>query len=427
MNNYTYITNFHKSRDKKIGASDIPMLIPSPNRPIESLAAWTNNGKRQHRTALDLYNEKLTPPPYEYNYSADMGHYMEGKILYEFIKDNISKEIAVEFFRGYQLHKIEQQKAEFGKVINPEPFNTTPFKHNTETSNYYGVAHGDCLYDPEYMFSKFMFFKKMKKSFKNIPMEKDKNGHWILDAKGFKINLSKPFLIEAKSATKESAGTRKFDQYKGYDLTLKKWQGVPLKVYFQCQFQMLLYDVDICYLALGYNTSEKHYWQIDKNIDHQKDLIQLATYMKKCIDEENPPKELVMNSKDIQSLYPELKEDFKEITNDELIEVMEIAKEYYIAKKKEKKWKNEKEDCEHRISIHLKDTEFIKGVVNESVTDIAKWKTTAGSDRVVGLKEIREREDGETLLKYMNKKGLIKRSESSRKPSIIIKEKELEV
>jgi len=108
--NYKYITDFKKSRENKIGASDIPMLIPSPTRPIESLAAWTDQkGVRHHRTALDLYNEKINPPSFEYSFAADMGHYLEGKALYEFIKDNVSKEIALNFSWGYQLYKIEKE------------------------------------------------------------------------------------------------------------------------------------------------------------------------------------------------------------------------------------------------------------------------------------------------------------------------------
>lgn len=413
--NYHYIKDFHKSREARIGASDIPHIIPHPTIQIESLAAYTKDGKRYPCTALDLYNEKINPSPWEYNFPAEMGHYLEGRALYEFIADNISWTMANDFLKGYQMHKMEQEKQVLDHghpnlCINPEPYNSTPFKHNTEALVDYGVAHGDCLYVPENSFNN------------SLP---DVNHMGIIKINGLTIDLSKPFLIEAKSARLYTVSARKKDPYKGYDLSLKQWQGIPLKVYFQLQYQMYLYNVDMSYLSLIFDTSEKHYWQIKANKKHQQEIVQLASYMKQCIDSKTPPKQLVMNNKDIQKLYPVIKDDFREVSGDELSELLIIASGMRQAAEQEKNWKKKKEDANERMSIHLKDTDMIKGVVNDTLQTIAKWKKTGGGSGVMGLKDIGEREDGKKLLRYLKKNKLIKDKSTGRSPVVVIKGEEL--
>jgi hypothetical protein len=404
--NYHYITNFEKSRQSRIGASDIPYLIPHPIRQIESLAAYTKDGKRYANTANDLYMQKVYGREYEYSFPAEMGHFIEGKALYEFIADFVEKRIASEFYRGYMLHKIDQDYKK--QAIDPRLYHTTHsiFKHNTEaTSEWGGVAHADCVYDPR------------DKNKSSLPGAISRNG--------ITLDLDTPSLIEAKSSNYWSA-RRKDDPYTGYDLELKEWQGIPLKVYFQVQYQMLLYGVDTCYIVLIFDTNSKHYWTVKANKKHQAELQQLAMYMIQCIDTQTPPKNLLMNSKDICSLYPEVKEDFREAKGDELAEVLKLAIEQKEAAEQEKIWKRKKDECSERIAIHLKDTQVLKGEVGGIITDIAKWKETGGSLRVAGLKEIREREDGKTIEKYLKRKCLIKETEKSRKPNFILKKRELE-
>lgn len=403
---YQYITDFTKSRKNRIGSSDLSWLIPHPTRQIESLAAYTDDkGHRHANTANDLYEMKINNIRPESGFPAEMGHYLEGKILREFIADNIDRKIADDFFRGYMLHKIEQDTQ--GKPVNPSPYNNTSFKHNTEAEAEWGVAHGDCLYVP---------FKGNNILY-DIQVIKNSNG--------IKIDTQKGFLVEAKTA-RYFAARRKDDPYTGYDLSLYTWQGLPLKVFFQCQFQMLLYGVDVCYVALLFDTSSKHYWQVDANKKYQAELQQLAMYMKTCLDTRTPPKNLMMNSKDIQALYPEIREDFREIKDTELSEVIQTAIKFNEAKEQEKIWKQRKTEYEDKISIHLKDTQVLKGNIDGQIVDIARWKETGGAERIAGLKDIRDREDGKTIEKYLKKKGLINRDEKNRKPSIIIKSKELE-
>ena len=110
----------------------------------------------------------------------------------------------------------------------------------------------------------------------------------------------------------------------------------------------------------------------------------------------------------------------------EIKEIISLAIEEKEAARQEKIWKQKKEQCQDRIGIHLKDTEMLKGNIGGVMTDIAKWKETGGGKRLAGLTEIKKREDGETIEKYLNKKGLIKESAKNRKPSFCVKSKDLE-
>lgn len=415
--NYNYIRNFHASRKNRIGASDIPYLIPHPVKQIESLAAYTDsNGTRFANTALDLYNMKINNTRSESSFPAEMGHYLEGKLLQEFISDNIDKQIANDFFYGYTMYKMDFLKLKsVGNHLHPESYNNTPFKHNTEAGTEWGIAHGDILYDVDPKYLPILY---------KAAESKDSHPE-IIKINGMEIDLFKPFLIEAKTARYWSAN-RKEDPYTGYDLNLFTWQGIPLKVYFQIQFQMLLYNVDICYVALLFDTSSKHYWQIKANKKHQNELQQIAIYMKKCIDTKTPPKDLLMNSSDIKSLYPDINEDFREVKGDELKEIIQTSKKYIESKRQEKAWSQRKAEYEERMSIYLKDTQVLKGNINGILLNIAKWKETGGAERITGLKNIKARADGAIIERYLKKKGLINQDKKNRKPSITIKEEDLQ-
>lgn len=414
---YEFIKDFYKERQNKIGSSDILYCVPHPEKAIESLGAFTDNeGQRHPQTAIDLYNKKLENPAYESNFAAEMGKFIEVRAISEFIKDFISPDIAFEFERGYQLHKLEQElkshKADRYICENPEPYNNTPFLHNTKSDNEYASVHADCIYNPEI----------------GIPWNKNHSdkGRAKIKKDGITIDLSKPFIVEAKTANYFSVMRRQKDQYRGYDLSLSGFQGIDLGHYFQIQYQMLVYEVDIAYLSLIYNTNSKHFWKIEANPSHQKDLKQIAIYMKRCLDEKIPPKDLLMNSKDIRALYPEIKEDFKEVKDDELKTIIQTAKKYIEAKDQEKAWKEKKEQYEDTMSIHLKDTQLLKGNINGMFLDLAKWKETGGGEYTMSLKDIRSREDAQTVERYLKRKKLIKQSQKNRKPSIMIKEKDLE-
>ena len=405
---YKYIENFEESRKSLIGASEIIKCIPDPEHPLDSLASWTDDkGVKHSETGIDLYESKVFGKKSSSSFAAEMGHFLEVKVLSKFIEENICKDIAFEFERGYNLHKMEQDllshKMGKPKYINPEPYNNTDFKHNTESLNTFAVSHADCLY---------------------IPNENKK--YEIIKKNGLTIDMNKPFIIEAKTANSYAYDSRKNNQYKGYDSTIKGKDGIPLKVYFQVQYQMALYGVSKAYVSLIYNTSQKSFWEVDENKKHQKDLLNIAREMKNCIDSKTYPKQFILNSSDIKKVFPKIKEDFRDVKGEELEAILEIIKNEKEAKKQVKRWKTKENEATESIAIFLKDTKILKGNVNGVITKLAEWKTTKSSERSMGLSEIKKRPDGKTILNYMKRKKLINTTKESVKPKITIKESEME-
>lgn len=396
-----YITDFNKSRGARIGSSDIPALIPHPLRPSESLAGYG-------QTAITLWEEKTGQRPRTPSgFAAEMGHYIEPKAIREFIRDVSANEpemnggrVAMEFFRGFMTYEMENELTETGKKnFSPERagaiYNSvTAFKHHTEAVTPFGVAHADCVYIPE------------------------GNARKVKTQYDFTVDFTKPFIIEAKSA-QYWAARRNDDPYSGYDTSLKEWQGIPLKHYLQIQYQLALYEIDTAYLSLIYNTSEKHYWQIRANKKHQSELVELAEKMKWHIDKRKPPKELAMNADDIRKLYPEIKEDFCEISGDELQKAVEISRTYQKAAEQEKQWKARKEDAENAMAVLLKDNREITGRIGDKVETIARWRQTGGGEYVASIKDMQSADP--VAVKYLRKRGLIKEKKKGEKPDIKLK------
>lgn len=386
-----YITDFHKSREARIGASDIPALIPHPLRPSESLAGYG-------QTAITLWEEKIGARirPVA-GFSAEMGHYIEPKAIREFIRDVSTDapemdgdKIARAFYRGYMLYELESEQAGWG-APDGRTYNNTAFHHHTEALSPFGVAHADTVYMPE------------------------SNARKVKTAYDFTVDFTKPFLIEAKSA-QYWAARRREDPFSGYDTGLKEWQGIPLKHYMQIQYQLALYNIDTAYLSLIYNTSEKHYWQIKANRKHQNELIELAEKMKWHIDKKKPPRELAMNADDIRKLYPEIKEDFCEISGDELQKAIEITSVYRKASEQEKQWKARREDAENAMAVLLKDNREITGRIGDKVETIARWKPTGGGEYAASLKDVTQ--GNPNAIKYLRKHGLIKEKKKGEKVDI---------
>ena len=110
-----YIKNFTKERSNKIGASDISKLIQHPEK-SESLYGYDE-------TALTLWQEKTGKIKREpARFSAEMGNALEPVVLRKFISENIDKETAEKFYRGYVL--CELNKTDDG-YLDAENFQNT--------------------------------------------------------------------------------------------------------------------------------------------------------------------------------------------------------------------------------------------------------------------------------------------------------------
>ena len=289
--------DFRKTRSTMIGASDIPALIPNPEKPTESLAGYD-------RTPITVWQEKTGRKEREpAGLPAEMGNFLEEKAVELFIRMFEGAPVA-------QMHVSDRQKYEW-QEDHAALYQTTNYKHHAQFYRDGMICHPDAIYDPGAL---------IDVDYTVVPQK--------ITHDGVTVDFSKPFLIEAKSAnywaTKRPTGSI----VTGYDFNLKTWQGIPLKHYMQTQFQLALLEVDVCYLPLISNTSQFDIWQIRANKKHQASLIDLAGKMVHHIKTDTPPGDLAMNAKDIMALYPDLGDDFVLIDGDEREQAIHIAKEY---------------------------------------------------------------------------------------------------
>jgi hypothetical protein len=337
-----YIKDFTKSRAHLIGSSDVPALIQHPER-YESLAGY-------ERTAMTVYMEKTGQIEREpAGLAAEIGKHMELLILKKCIERVDSEKSATEFERGYQLCELAKTKTGYHDA---ESFQNTKWLHHTEAINEYSVSHADV------------------------------------------INEQDGVLIEAKMSLFWSS-RRGDDPYKGYDFEIEGRQGIPLKHYFQTEHQAamynLLYGIKIKKIVVPIITDGKfHMWSYKPDLKTQEKVLELCSYMKQCIDTKTPPKIMAMNSKDIKLLYPQLKEDFRILSSDDLEGAILHARAARDCANQEKAWKAKKEDAQNALSVFLKDTKILKGIVDGELVSIASWQERKGSETMVPLSEIKK-------------------------------------
>jgi hypothetical protein len=362
--NVKFITNFQKSRSAKIGASEIASCIPHPEKSGSvggydetALTIWeykTGRKKREHAGEL-----------------AEFGNIIEPVILKKWIAENVDRPTAEKFYRGYMLCELD--KTDDGYPL-ASAFQTTDFLHHTRAETDFAISHADC------------------------------------------INPSAHIIVEAKSRS-SWLSKRGASVYDGYDMELKSNQGIPLKDFFQLQFQAAIYNavygiqLDRLYLAVLFDRAPFHSWEIKPDIKIQERLLEIASYMKKCIDTDTPPKTLAMNQHDIKIMYPALDEDYRIVSGDELQKAVDLAHAATLAAVQEKIWKSRKDDATDALSIILKDTKTVKGIIDGQIMDIASWQERAGAERIIPLSEIKK---DDRLYKYMVKNELIKKSEDIR-------------
>lgn len=383
--------SFVGSRQTRVGSSEIPQLFPNPEKPTESLSGYDN-------TAITLYKKKIgEPEPFTYSLPAEMGHFLENKSLELFIRRFSGKKAALEFIQ--KKIEYEMRKAN-GEDVRAEDFQTGLYRHNTQYFVDGMIAHCDCIYigDP---------------------------GCEKVTVHGITVDLSKPFYIEAKSATKDATKRQPQSYVKGYDFDLLTWQGIPLKHFVQMQFQSSLLQIETGYLALLHNTSEFQVWRVDKDRMWQNRIINIVGKILKYIELEKMPRELAICQADIIELYPHLRDDFISLTGERLKKVLSVCKEYVKADQQEKNWKGKKKDAQDALSVYLKDyTEIRTG------SDIlAKWQNRNGSESIGVSASIRGKDpfikylkkDDKNTYNYLMRKGYIKEGKTSRSVAVKFK------
>lgn len=360
-----YITNFIKSRKHLIGSSDIPACIKHPER-FESLAGY-------ERTAVTVYKEKRGEIEREpAGIPASIGHRLEGLVLHHAISEIENKDTADKFLQNFDLCEAHKTKDGYK---NPDIYQNTNWLHHTEAKCIHSVSHADTI---------------------NIS------------------NPKKSILIEGKTALYWTP-KRESDIYSGYDFNLTGYQGIPLRIYMQTLHQCAIYHLEYgvvfsdIYVPL-YHDGKFHMWSYKPDKKAQEKILQICSYMKQCIDKGIPPVNLAMNQSDVRYIYPEIKKDFRVLSNEELEKAVKYAQIQKESSQQIKAWKQKEEDAKNALSVLLADTGLIKGFVDGELKAIATWQTRKGSEKIKKLSEIKKEKK---YYNYLKRNGLIEETKES--------------
>jgi hypothetical protein len=382
MIKYWFInSDFHTARSNRIGASDMPACIPDPENPTQSLAGYD-------RTPITVVLEKLGIKPRDPSgIPAEMGHYLEPKALELFIREIFGFDTGRQFIKK----KIAYENLEYPEKV--EDYQMPNLHHNIQYYTDSLIAHPDCIYTGSNKKESIVKF-------------------------GLKIDLSRPFIIEAKSATFWSAKRPADSLVHGYDFDLHTWQGIPLKNYVQIQFQLALFQIEVAYLVLLYNTSDFYVWEIRANEKHQADIMAIAENIAAHIKAGTIPKDSAINKSDIIEIYPKLQKDFVYISGDEKEKALQIAKDYYNAEAQVKRWTAKKEEYLDSMAVMLKNYPELR----DEVGQIAKWSIRSGYEKTIKLSDIKE--NNIRAYNYLKKNKLLEKTADSRTVKITYKEEE---
>jgi hypothetical protein len=382
-----------KHRSTRVGASDIPALIPNPEKPTESLAGF-------ERTAVTVFQEKTGRKPREpVGLPAEMGHYLEPVAVQLFMRDLFGYETAADWFiRRLQYDALSRRfsGAPHGATKpRAETYQVPPITHSVEFYTDQFIVHPDGIYRPQ----------------------RDAGG--LVMAHGLTIDLSRPFYLEAKSARYFSARRPEGSMVTGYNMDLHTWQGIPLKHYVQIQFGLAVLEVDVCYLPLLFDTSEFQVWEIRADAKIQNQIIDLAGRMAWHIQHDIPPRELAMNAADVIALYPTIAaDDFAYISGEEAASVRAAGEAYAKADRQEKIWDGKKREALDTLAVYLKDRKELR----DADAVLARWIERTGTDRVKALGKIEKENPVE--YRYLKKKGLIETGKPVRYASAVWKGEE---
>jgi hypothetical protein len=96
--------------------------------------------------------------------------------------------------------------------------------------------------------------------------------------------------------------------------------------------------------------------------------------------------------------------------------------QYQHAKSQVKQWELKERDALDAISVLLKDEREIKGLVNDELQTIARWKNTGGAEKIVALSKIKK--DFPQVYSMLSATNLLEYQKTDRKPEIRLSVKE---
>lgn len=370
MKDYVFVKDIFEERGVRIGASEVPCLFPDPERPSESVAGY---GK----TAITLYQEKVGERERDKSgLAAEMGHYLEPKAIELFIREVWGPDVASAWMRRRMDFEMNGGDARTKQAY--------PVLYNTAFIDRDSIVHPDGLHIGE------------------------KDGRTVRTRWGFNVDTRRSFLIEAKSASFFSA-RRGDSEVRGYDRDNKTWQGIPLKHWFQTQFQMLKAGVSLCYLTLLSDTSKYDVWEVRADKEMQGRIARVVNVFMRHVRNRVPPKELAINVDDITALFPSVRDDFVMLDGEDGDKVRELSDKALAAAEQEKVWAARKDDALSALAVWLKDA----GEVRDGDGDVVcRWQTSKGRESVMSVKDIAA--SNPAALRYLRRNNLIKVSKGSR-------------
>lgn len=379
--------DFKQARSGRIGASDIPALFPDPERPTQSLAGYG-------RTAVTVYQEKIGELEREpAGFPAEMGHYLENKTLEIFIRN-------IEGFERGQKFRFLKESFESKKNAKAENYQLVPWFHSVQYFNDGIIVHPDMVYKPEEQ-----YVPNMKNKPDYVTVMKD----GIVKVNGIAIDLSEPFIVEAKSARGYATKRPPGSYVHGYDFSLQSGHGIPLKHYFQIQFQLALLQVKTAYLALTYDTSNYAFWKIPADRKTQGRIMDVVGKMVKHIKDRTMPKELAICNADVHEMYPVIEQDYCMVIGKEADKIREICEKRNNAKRQQDNWKGIEQDCKDAVAVYLKNYKEIR----DSSGVLIAWKKGRSADGLsMPVADIRK--NMPKHYNYLIKHGLIREGKDYR-------------
>lgn len=394
--------DFYTSRSGKMGASDVPACITNPENPTESLAGYD-------RTALTVYQEKSgeVERSFDSNFNTEMGHHNENKSIEWLVRFVWSHEegLRLRILKERYEADVEIARIENKPIPSARDYQTGgPFLHSVQYYVDGMIAHPDLL-------------------FIGVPELKGKKERFVT-YNGVRFDLSKPFLVEGKSAKKYAAKRPHGSMVKGYDFDLMTWQGIPLKHYMQIQFQEALFQIPVCYLALIHDTSDFQIWKIDADKKTQGNIMDIVGKMVKHIELKTMPRELAMNGADVQIMYPDVSDDFIDISGwseDRQKLIMKALKQNIESNQQQKNWKAKEVDSKDTLSVLMKE----HGEIRKGSEKLAVWEFRKGSfslqkidkkSKVSFLNQMKKNDP--VTYKYLERKGYIGEGKGSRHVAI---------
>ncbi|MFW6312809.1 MAG: YqaJ viral recombinase family protein [Spirochaetota bacterium] len=255
MNTYRKIRDFHGSRAKGVGSSD-----------ISTLAGYT---QRWGRTTRTLWEEKTgRRKPFDGNHSTHWGNKHEAMVLHEWIMTHYGEDTANRFLHSYLR----------GRSDGPFMVRTEAFHPDYR----FALAHADLLVHGQLPIT--------CPSCQSKDIYPGGDEYQCTGGCGTEIVVPEGWIVEAKSHRFFGA-IRGDDEDSGYDPKDRSQNGIPASEFLQVQWQGFVYDIPFGTLCTLIDTSDyREYGPIKGDPRVQEKMLALAERFWWHVETDTPPK-----------------------------------------------------------------------------------------------------------------------------------------